>query len=157
MKVSQRRQAALRWCSRVAAALAIGFAGLMLSTLVWRFRLNPTPRVTIRAYDGIIGFMVVDSARALPVGVYREREQHPHLKLEAKSLSGPGTWGGLTSMVFPVAAMTLLWTPLWWRERVVRRRALVGHCARCGYDLQGLPAPNCPECGGIPPAASVAM
>ncbi len=22
-----------------------------------------------------------------------------------------------------------------------------GHCAKCGYDLQGLPEPRCPECG----------
>jgi hypothetical protein len=152
---SQRRQATLRWCCRVAAALAVGFAGLFLSTLVWRFRVNPTPRLTIRAYDGLIGFMVVDSSLPMPVGIYREREQRPHLKLEAKTLSGPGAWGGVASMVFPTAAMTLLWAPLWWRERVMRRRALVGHCARCGYDLRGLGVAKCPECGGAqPPIAS---
>jgi hypothetical protein len=33
-----------------------------------------------------------------------------------------------------------------WRFRL--RRRSIGSCLACGYDLTGLPAPVCPECGG---------
>jgi hypothetical protein len=33
-----------------------------------------------------------------------------------------------------------------WRFRLRRRN--IGSCLACGYDLTGLPAPVCPECGG---------
>lgn len=32
-----------------------------------------------------------------------------------------------------------------WRQR--RRRQLFGWCLSCGYDLQGIASPRCPECG----------
>jgi hypothetical protein len=32
-------------------------------------------------------------------------------------------------------------------RRVSLQRRRRGHCKNCGYDLQGLPEPRCPECG----------
>ena len=39
-----------------------------------------------------------------------------------------------------------------WRGRTLRRRAIAGHCLRCGYDLRGSPG-RCPECGAAGQAA----
>lgn len=49
--------------------------------------------------------------------------------------------------LFPLgsAAFTILMFSLWRRAgRAVRRAE--GRCERCGYSLQGLPEPRCPEC-----------
>jgi hypothetical protein len=35
---------------------------------------------------------------------------------------------------------------VWWRNRY-RPVFPPGHCAKCGYNLRGLPEPRCPECG----------
>ena len=35
---------------------------------------------------------------------------------------------------------------VWWRNRF-RPIFPPGHCAKCGYNLRGLPEPRCPECG----------
>ncbi len=45
-----------------------------------------------------------------------------------------------------VVAMALAAAGMWmWAGKFVRP----GHCAGCGYDLSGLPAGKCPECGGL--------
>jgi hypothetical protein len=45
-----------------------------------------------------------------------------------------------------------------WLRRKYRPVFPVGHCARCGYDLSGLPLPRCPECGlGFTPISMSAI
>src|SRR5262249_22731156 len=62
-------------------------------------------------------------------------------------------WDGVahTAGTAMVAALWLVSTPALWRwprRRRERRRAAAGLCARCGYELAGLPAGAlCPECG----------
>jgi hypothetical protein len=54
----------------------------------------------------------------------------------------------------PLFILTLPFTVIFvrhWRE--ARRRARIGHCLKCGYDLRATPN-QCPECGEIPPAKS---
>ena len=36
---------------------------------------------------------------------------------------------------------------LWFVRLTSDPRVAEGRCARCGYDLQGLTEPRCPECG----------
>ncbi|MCP3903067.1 MAG: hypothetical protein GY715_05465 [Planctomycetes bacterium] len=55
-------------------------------------------------------------------------------------------WSGLAfnTLVFATAWLLVLLVPRQVR-RLVRRR--FGHCPPCGYDLNGVFAPGCPECG----------
>ncbi|MGH7130656.1 MAG: hypothetical protein ACREJO_01765 [Phycisphaerales bacterium] len=62
-------------------------------------------------------------------------------------------------VLWPFALASLLgggW--LVWSGRRARRRAMTGHCLKCGYDLAGLATPTtpttpCPECGTVAHAA----
>jgi peptidoglycan biosynthesis protein MviN/MurJ (putative lipid II flippase) len=52
-----------------------------------------------------------------------------------------------------VSILLAIWPPfgtaafVWWVGWVRRRESKPGHWCQCGYDLRGLPAPRCPECG----------
>ncbi len=63
--------------------------------------------------------------------------------------SAPGgrlVWGAVLPLWVPAAASGALLVGFW-RARVrQRRRAMVGRCPRCAYDLTGITGP-CPECG----------
>ena len=50
------------------------------------------------------------------------------------------------SLIGGALAMTAIWS-LTLLGRMVRKRPSRGHCATCGYNLYGLPANRCPECG----------
>lgn len=57
---------------------------------------------------------------------------------------GLWTWGRLFSygfMLFSIVSILYLFE----HAVLIERRAFT--CRRCGYDLQGLPEPRCPECG----------
>ncbi|MGH7132663.1 MAG: hypothetical protein ACREJO_12025 [Phycisphaerales bacterium] len=60
-----------------------------------------------------------------------------------------GSWRVVSIVPWPFALASLLgggW--LVWSGRRARRRAMVGLCLKCGYDLSGLGAAGvCPECG----------
>jgi hypothetical protein len=58
----------------------------------------------------------------------------------------------------PLFTLTVVYLPLWpWALLTIgvagglswrwMRRVEPGHCGACGYDLRGLPAGRCPECG----------
>jgi hypothetical protein len=55
-------------------------------------------------------------------------------------------WKGIAinTAIYALAWHTLLFSS---RAFVRRRRRRAGRCARCGYDLVGVPRPLCPECG----------
>lgn len=55
-------------------------------------------------------------------------------------------YGKVSLVPLGALAFTILMFFLWRRAgRAVRRAE--GRCERCGYSLQGLPEPRCPECG----------
>lgn len=53
-----------------------------------------------------------------------------------------------SSLALPLTPLIVGTAWLWYRDRRSRRRAEVGCCPACGYDLAGLVAgATCPECG----------
>lgn len=62
-----------------------------------------------------------------------------------------GVWANgrvLATPLWPLVLASLVVTVVAWRRDAEhRRRALVGRCAACGYDLAGIAAGPCPECG----------
>lgn len=78
---------------------------------------------------------------------------HPQLpgKLPLRVVPLPGAFGDLLGLIFLAtcfigvkSVLFRMCSAVWSRWRAVPH----GHCQNCGYDLTGLPAPVCPECGG---------
>ncbi|MCA9306485.1 MAG: hypothetical protein KDA16_08120 [Phycisphaerales bacterium] len=67
---------------------------------------------------------------------------------------------GLPYLPIPIGLTidTIFWGGLWWlaifglTSFKKRRRTRKGRCASCNYDLRGINAPNCPECGTPTPS-----
>ena len=57
-----------------------------------------------------------------------------------------GMWWGCFPLWMPATASGAVLVGLWVVGVHQRRRAMAGHCNRCGYDLSGIIGP-CPECG----------
>jgi hypothetical protein len=147
----QRARTGLKWS---ATGIFVGLALLLPANLLWRFRVNFTPTLSLRVYDGLLALGADDGSRPLPAGVYWQPEGRPHLKLEFKHFGvGGGGRVATVPIVLPLVFSAAPAALLWWRERVERRRLLEGHCRKCGYDLSGLGAPTCPECGAPAPTA----
>jgi len=57
-------------------------------------------------------------------------------------------WTLMISLWYPVALFAVLPTLCAVKSlRCRAHRSVTGRCAKCGYDLRGLPEPRCPECG----------
>jgi hypothetical protein len=116
--------------------------------------LNFTAGIGLRAYDGLIGLAMDDGSAPRPVGLYWEREARPHIKFDFKVFRYATGWAATVPAALPLALSAAGAGLLWRRERIQRRRAMKGHCPKCGYDLQGLASANCPECGAAPALAA---
>jgi hypothetical protein len=139
----QRVRAALRW---TVTGIFIALALLLPSNLLLRYRVNVTPTVSLRVFDGLLALNAAD--RPMPMGFYWQPESRPHVKFELKffTIAGSG-WAMTVPMIVPLGLSAAAAAVFWWRERVEHRRKMVGHCRKCGYDLQGLASAACPECG----------
>lgn len=89
------------------------------------------PEVLERDYSGLDGEVLSDPVQVDLVG--RASRVAP------RSLSIP-IWSVLV-------VLAPAWFILYRRARELRRRALEGACAACGYDLTGNESGICPECG----------
>jgi hypothetical protein len=82
----------------------------------------------------------------------------PVTKFKMFGVEYAGSWVGGSSLVnlfvpYWMLIVPLLILPAAWlggamRDRRCRRRARLGLCANCGYDLRGSTV-NCPECGSV--------
>ncbi len=55
-----------------------------------------------------------------------------------------------TLLIAGLVGMTLLVPTVALVARARDRRVVPGRCVRCGFDLSGVPAGHCPECGYRP-------
>lgn len=103
-----------------------------------------------RVRSGVECAMVIALALAIPAAL-----------LVAAWRMAPGGYGkgvvkmaGVTMLIVAVGAGVAAVSRAG-ASGAARRRALAsgGRCARCGYDLAGLRAGTCPECGGPTPPA----
>jgi hypothetical protein len=142
---ANRFKSVLLW---TVTAAFIGFALLLPANLLWRARLNVTHNACIRVFDGSLVWQVSDGSRPMPLGLYYEREVRPHVKWDPKFASWQGgAWEVRVPLVIPAVLFGGITGALWWAKRRERRRLMIGHCRACGYDLKGLAASACPECG----------
>lgn len=122
---------------------------------------------------------ILSRHRSFPVDWYRANESgwpmrcawawtysHKNYPTEVRSI---GIWlspnGKRDGHVLPVLPIpigltidTIFWASAWWLAMFglasfkKRRRSRKGRCAHCDYDLRGINAPNCPECGTPTPS-----
>lgn len=139
---SHRRPFRLRW---------ILYALTIAATLVWlgsaKYRLQATPgtRHQLRLEGGRLHY------------VYREDTPFPETwgLTYARPPFGlapdwhvyPSSWFVRVPLWIPVVLLGAAAIRVWWRD--MRWRTIPGHCARCGYALEGLEGETvtCPECG----------
>jgi len=75
----------------------------------------------------------------------------PLLVIEAAGGRLTPHWANITCLLAYLAAFSFIligWMRIEARRKLVRQRASLGLCRRCGYDLRGSPS-RCPECGKI--------
>jgi hypothetical protein len=163
MQIKRPVRAAVKWACTVAAVLLLGvtvagrwwgFARTWVSSegevyeldvcrgvfgfVTWEIDLNDVPGWHVfRCTDWISGWRP-DAQPSAPwhVGILLMNGPGKNQRCYGVTLLYP-----LLFVAFPAALM--------WRTDIRnRRRERIGHCAKCGYSLAGLPADaQCPECG----------
>jgi hypothetical protein len=64
---------------------------------------------------------------------------------------GSSAWWVVVPLWMPLVPTLMATATAWRLDTLARRRARIGLCPTCNYDLRGLPAASpCPECGAVP-------
>jgi hypothetical protein len=74
----------------------------------------------------------------------RERNANLQLRVQVLGIGAPYWFCAAVTAALPAA-----WLLRWRRRRLAHRRASLGLCPACGYDLRSTPD-RCPECGAEP-------
>lgn len=148
----------LRWVGLAAAATLLGV--LMASRWWWVYWYGTGPQrsaafvargaVIVEWYEQQAQLTVfrigerpgwsLRPVRQRPIPVMAWRPTYERLNVYGSSVATIPLWMPLVLVVIPTALA-------WSRRFRARKRARVGSCASCGYDMAGVAMGVCPECG----------
>lgn len=133
------------------ASVATGVCLGLLGPICLRLAVGPAGGGWIDV-GRVYALPVVCGACAFAPGVFIVRAMPQTLVGDAAAIATvTAACGGLYALAIRVLARREF-DDLWSRVRSVLRRGprfAAGHCQGCGYDLRGLPAQVCPECGAV--------
>ncbi|MFO0859885.1 MAG: hypothetical protein U0570_04950 [Phycisphaerales bacterium] len=152
--------------TRPKSVRAIKWVGVVLSLFLFAVWIVSTRVVGLCALQsgwffgfagGQVGFGKENpSNRFLPPGVGFERHAlgfNWESRFRVRDTGEIEVYTPAPFVLAPVAIVTLV---AWRVDAIARRRARVGHCSKCGYDLSATPeGAKCPECGAGRPAATL--
>jgi hypothetical protein len=157
------------------AALSLWIRGALGPLRYERWRVDQTGlvsrSVSLYGYDGVVQIGVIRYDFNAPLTPEQIRRMQRVWELRPKATSRgsppvspfilysfasrsaaapgqPAQWG-LSFRLWPVAVVAAVIPGLWVRRRIRQaRRARMGWCLSCGYDLHATPE-RCPECGAV--------
>lgn len=138
MRPASRAQCAFRWTGTGAAAVLVAvYAASVWWSLLW---INSSPFFGVAVGGGAL--VCGRDGRPEDVFVIEKRAWTVWRWWFDAAFNGPTAlviiplWAPLVAVLLPTA--------LAWRRHL---RRPPGHCLKCGYDLAGIAAGVCPECG----------
>ena len=135
------RRATPSWCH---VGTLVFFALLIVFYFSLGFRFGHSGRVSVGVSHGALWLGEINTPDR-GGGWFLVENQATYIIWWRRATWGQSTYGHLIIPLWiPMILVGMPCAVAWWRAL---RRFAPGHCAKCGYNLTGLPEPRCPECG----------